>query len=52
MLRSKAGWAFAASYLIAAFFFLWHGLTRVGMLCDLPAFLASLPAGGAYYAVF
>jgi hypothetical protein len=51
MLESKTGWAFAASYLIAAFFFLWDGLTCVGMLCDLPAFLALLPAGGAYYVI-
>jgi hypothetical protein len=51
MLRSKTGLAFAVSYLIAAVFFLWDGLTCVGMLCDLPAFLALLPAGGVYYVV-
>jgi hypothetical protein len=49
MLRSKTGGAFAASYLIVAFFFLRDGLTCVGMLCDLPAFLALIPAGGVYY---
>ena len=51
MLQSKTGLSFAASYLIAAIFFLRDGLTCVGMLCDLPAFLALLPAGGAYYVV-
>jgi hypothetical protein len=51
MLQSKTGWAFAVSYLIAASFFLWDGLTCVGMLCDLPAFVALLPAGGAYYVI-
>ncbi len=51
MLRSKTGWAFAVFYLIAVVFFLRHGLTCVGMLCDLPAFLALLPAGGIYYVV-
>jgi hypothetical protein len=51
VLRSRTGWAFAAAYLIPAVFFLWDGVTCVGMLCDLPAFLVLLPTGWAYYMI-